>query len=111
MYLRLPQGFKAAGDIYTRRYDDIIKDIPNKIKIVDDALIYSTTIEKSFFDSWDFLTLLAENGIVASAPKFQFCQENVDFAGLTITKEGVTPSESMLESIKNFPVPTDISSA
>ena len=49
MYLRLPQGFKAAGDIYTRRYDDIIKDVPNKIKIVDDTLLYTLIIEESFF--------------------------------------------------------------
>ena len=89
----------------------MIKDVPNKIKIVDDALLYTLTIEESFCSTWDFLTLLAKNGIVASAPKFQFCQENAEFAGLTITNDGVAPSESMLESIKNFPKPTDITGA
>ena len=28
IYLRLPQGYFASGDIYTSRYDDIIKDVP-----------------------------------------------------------------------------------
>ena len=51
----------------------MIKDVPNKIKIVDDALLYTLTIEESFYSAWDFLTLLAKNVIVASAPKFQFC--------------------------------------
>lgn len=38
-YLRMPQGFLASGDAYTSRYDDIIKDIPRKVKCVDDTLI------------------------------------------------------------------------
>ena len=39
MYLRVPQGFFAAGDIFTSRYDDITKDIKSKVKIIDDALV------------------------------------------------------------------------
>ena len=35
MYKRIPQGFIAARNIYTRRYDEIIKDIPRKVKCVD----------------------------------------------------------------------------
>ena len=30
MYLRMPQGYLASGDTYTRRYDEIIKDVPRK---------------------------------------------------------------------------------
>ena len=107
----MPQGFKAAGDVYTRRYDDIIKSVPNKVKIVDDALLHNVDIEESFFSTWDFLTLLANNGIVASAPKFQFCQKTVDFGGLTLTPDGITPSKSILSAIENFPTPPDITGA
>ena len=28
--LRAPQGFSGSGDMYTRRYDDIIADVPRK---------------------------------------------------------------------------------
>ena len=45
MYLRLPQGYLAAGDTYTRRYDEIIEDIPRKIKIIDGTLLFDTNIE------------------------------------------------------------------
>jgi len=38
-----------SGDSYTSRYDDIIKDVPCKVKYVDDALLYDTNIEESFF--------------------------------------------------------------
>ena len=111
MYLRMPQGFVASGDVYTRRYDDIIKDIPRKVKIVDDSLLYDDNIEDAFYRCWDFLTLGSQNGIVYNSDKFQFCQDVVDFAGLKVTEAGVTPSDSMLAAISNFPVPKNITDA
>ena len=62
MYLRMPQGFRGAGDAYVSRYDDIIKDVPRKVKIVDDTCLYSKDIEQSFWDAWDYLTLCANSG-------------------------------------------------
>ena len=46
-----------------------------------------------------------------SRERFQLCQDIVDFAGLKITKEGVTPSDSMLSAIQNFPAPKNITDA
>ena len=40
MYLRMLQGYLASGNAYTQRYDEVIKDVPRKVKIVDDALLY-----------------------------------------------------------------------
>ena len=37
LYKQIPQGLIAAGDVYTRQYDEIIKDIPWKVKFVDDT--------------------------------------------------------------------------
>ena len=49
---RLPQGHLAATDAYTRRYDHIIKDVPNKVKCVDDALLDDHGIEAAFNQTW-----------------------------------------------------------
>ena len=70
--------------------------------------MYDDTIENSFWHTRDYLALCANNGIVASDKKFQFCKDTVDFAGLTITNEGVAPSENILTAIQNFPTPTNI---
>ena len=64
MYLRMPQGYLASGDAYTFRYDEIIKDIPHKVKIVDDTLLYDSSIEGAFYHTFDFLFQCAKNGIV-----------------------------------------------
>lgn len=77
MYLRTPQGYLASGDAYTRRYDDIINHIKRKVKCVDDTLLYDKTTKQYFYHTWDYLTILANNGIVANASKFQFCKETV----------------------------------
>ena len=111
MYKRVPQGFFAAGDAYTRRYDEIIDGVERKVKIVDDTLLYDNSIEQAFYHVWDYLTLCTNNGVVANAKKFRFCQDTVDFAGLTLTSTGVIPSEKTLSSICDFPTPTDLTGA
>ena len=70
MYKHIPQGFMAAGDIYTKRYDEIIKDILQKVKCVDDTLLYNNSIEQAFCHFSDYLYLCASNGIVINNQKF-----------------------------------------
>ena len=110
-YRRLPQGYLAAGDAYTRRYDEIIKDVKDKVKCIDDALLYDCDIESAFFHTWDYLTLCAENGITVNLSKFQFCQDEVIFAGQKITRTGICPADSTLSAIRDFPAPKDITGA
>ena len=107
-YRRLPQGYSASQDAYTRRYDEIIKDVPGKVKCIDDTLLYSQDIESAFFAVFDYLTLCARNGITINKAKFKFCQDTVTFAGLKITPDGIHPSDELLTAIKNFPTPKDI---
>ena len=111
MYLRLPQGYKAAGDAYTRRYDDVICDVKRKVKIIDDSLLHDDTIEEAFFHVWNFLTLLANSGVVANIEKFKFARQTIEFAGLLITPSGIEPSPKLLMAIQNFPTPTNITNA
>ena len=72
MYRRMPQGYLASGDAYTRRYDEIISEVPRKVKIVDDALLWDFSIEDSFFHTFDFLILGYKNGVRFNRSKFQF---------------------------------------
>ena len=81
------------------------------MKCVDDALLYDYDIESCFFRAWDYLALCWQKGIVLNPEKFQFCLDTVKFAGLRITPTGIAPSEALLASIKEFPVPKDITDA
>ena len=110
-YLRLPQGYLAAGDAYTRRFDEILSPLPRKTKVVDDCLLYDYTIEQSFWHAWDFLELCTKHGITVNIDKFQFCQSTVEFAGLNITPTGISPSDKLITAIRDFPTPTNITDA
>ena len=101
----------TSGDAYTRRYDEIIKDVDNKVKCVDDTLLWDNDITSAYFHTFDYLALCEEKGITLNKDKFQFCQDVVDFAGLKITSDGIKPSDKLLKAIRDFPTPKDITGA
>ncbi len=104
-YLRVPQGFSGSGDIYCRRYDDIIADVPRKFKIVDDSLLYDPNLEDAFYHCFDYLILHARNGIRLNPKKFKFGRKELEFAGFSIGWNHFYPSDERLQSLKNFPMP------
>ena len=71
-------------------------------------MLWAKTVEESFNQTCQFLTLCSRNGIVFNEVKFQFCMDEVEFAGFSIGKDYVKPSPKILESINNFPVPKTI---
>ena len=110
-YLVSPQGFLASGDGYTQRFDAVIAAFNDKVKCVDDTCMWSDSIEAAFFQACKWLDLLAQNGVTLNPQKFQFCQKEVEFAGLTISWENIMPSKKFLNSILNFPTPKDLTGA
>ena len=110
-YVRAPQGYLASGDAYTRRFNEIVRDVPRKIKIIDDSMLWDKGIEEAFFHTFDYLALCARNGITFNPSKFKFARREVEFAGLSHTDTHIKPSASMLAAIRDFPPPKDIHGA
>ena len=107
-YKVAPQGYIASGDSYTRRFDEVIMDFPRRTKCVDDAILWSKSIEEAFFHAVDWLDLCGRNGIVLNPAKFVFSKQTVDFAGFTITPTSVKPCADSLKAIAEFPSPKNI---
>lgn len=107
-YLSAPQGYMASGDGYSRRYDEVVADIGNKTKCVDDTLLWADTIEESYFQAVHWLDVCGRNGIILNPEKFVFCAPTVDFAGFTITMTDVRPCSRYLEAIRDFPRPRNV---
>ena len=80
-YCVTPQGYIASGDGYSRRYDEIVADIPQKTKCIDDTLLWADTMEESFFQAIHWLDVCGKNGITLNPDKFTFCRPEVEFAG------------------------------
>ena len=106
-YKVAPQGYIAAGDGYTRRFDEIVADIPNKTKCIDDTLLWADSIEESFHQAVQWLDRCGRNDITLHPSKFTFAAD-VEFAGFEITNDSVRPCEKYLNTITNFPTPKNL---
>ena len=112
-YLVAPQGYIASGDAYTSRYDAIIAEVKDKVKCVDDTLLWASDIEQSFIQTVQYLELCGRNGIILNPTKFTFAADEVEFAGFNITRTNVRPCSRFVRAILDFPTPkslTDIRS-
>ena len=107
-YKTTPQGYVASGDGFSRRFDEIVLEIPDKTKCIDDALLWADNIEGSFFQAVDWLDTCSKNGITLNPEKFVFGQDTVAFAGFEITNNHVRPCQKYLDAILNFPRPSNI---
>ena len=110
-YCVSPQGFLASGDGYNQRYDEVIAEVKEKVRCVDDTCLWTNSVSESFLQACKYLDICAKNGIVLNSKKFQFCQREVTFAGLQIREDGIGPSNKFLDAIRNYPTPTNISGA
>ena len=107
-YKVAPQGFLAAGDAYTARFDKIVAGVSNHKKCVDDTCMWTDSLEENFHKTCGFLTLCSNAGIIFNKKKFQFAKEEVEYVGFNITKDSVKPSDTYLQAIRDFPRPRDI---
>ncbi len=57
---------------------------------------------------WSSGCICAVNGITLNPEKFHFAEDTVEFAGFSISPTGVRPGDKYLQSIMEFPTPTNI---
>ena len=72
--------------------------------MIDDTLLYAKDLEEAFKQVVEYLTLVGKNGIILNPEKFMFGKDEVDWAGVRITKNGVRPLPEHVDSMRNFPV-------
>ena len=108
-YLVAPQGFCASGDGYNQRYGKLMETMERQTRCVDDMAIWDEDITTHWWRIIRYLDTIARNGIIISPQKFEFCAEEIEFAGFRVTATEVKPLAKYLEAIKTFPRPTNIS--
>ena len=101
-YRVAPQGYIASGDGYTRRLDEIISDVPNMTKCIDDTLLWEDNIEASFFQAVNYLDLCGKMGLPSTQRNSSLLKI---FAGFEITLDSVKPCRRYFEATEDFPTP------
>ena len=106
-YLRAPMGLNASGDEFCRRSDDAVAGLPGVIKLIDDILIYASTLDELFERTENVLKVCSERNITLSCKKMQIGKRTT-FAGFDVSCLGVKPTQDRLEAVKIFQVPTTL---
>ena len=91
------------GDGYSRRFDEIVSDVPDKTKCIDDTILWATDLEASFHQATKWLDLCGRSGITLNPEKFVFGADTVEFAGFEVTRDSVRSNQKYLRAIRSFP--------
>ena len=95
---RLPFGVKVSQDIFQRKLDEILRDIPNVAGIADDILVFGSTDIEHDQAFINMLETCRKNNVGLNSEKLQFKQEKINFYGHTLTEKGIQPAEGQTSS-------------
>ena len=108
-YRSLPMGVCSAPDIFQSIMDDLLGDLDYARTYIDDILI---TSDGSFEDHMDklntVLTRLENLGFRANVRKCFFAQDELEYLGYIISREGVKPQPKKVEAILRLQRPKNV---
>ena len=106
----LPFGLTNAPATFVTLMQDIFRDLVDKCMVVyvDDILIYSKNEKEHQEHLRQVLEVLRKNELYGKISKCAFFQEEVDFLGFTVTKNGVATNKAKTTAIQDWPIPKNI---
>ena len=107
-YLRAPMGLNASSDEWCCHSDRIVTGLPWAKKIVDDTIIWASTLEELQERATIILERCRDLNITISLKKLELGKE-ITFAGHIISQAGIRPDDSKYQAIAEFPTPTNVS--
>ena len=105
---RLPFGVKACPGIFQRLMTALLAGIPGVAVLIDDIIISGPTLLTMKERLEIVLERIHKSGLRLNKKKCRFAQEEVEFLGFIINKEGVHPAPSKVEAIIKTPEPTNV---
>ena len=109
----LPQGCSVSQDFLGTTLSEVLdhedlKDDHNKgvIRIIDDIAGYSKDLPTFKRMTRALFTQCKEYNVKLQPSKFQFSTEQINFAGVVISKEGVQPDPERMSGLARYPRPT-----
>lgn len=107
-FLRAPMGMNSSSDGFCFRTDEILRAVPDLLKIVDDALLQAATYDELMRKFELMLQCCRKGNLTLSKSKIEIGTK-INFAGYIISDTGVEPDPNRLKAISEFPRPKDIS--
>ena len=107
-YRRLPQGITSAPEIFQRTVEETIAREEHAVCFFDDILVFSENEEVHDKHLKNTMEKLNNAGIKLNKEKCQFRQQEIDFLGFVINKDGVKADPRKTEAILEMLYPTNV---
>jgi hypothetical protein len=107
-YLFMPFGLRNAAQTFQRLMDTIFSDMDNLVSYLDDHLVAGYGVDDTLATLKMMFGHLAENGLTINPDKFVFMVPEVDFLGHRLNADGLTPLDSHVAAVRDFPRPPDL---
>ena len=112
-FLRLPFGCNVSSEIFQRKLNEAIGDLPGILCVADDILLYGAgesetdAIKDHDIKLSALLQRCQEVGIRLNQSKMKLRQKSVNFLGHLVTSDGLKPDPSKCQAIDQMPPPED----
>lgn len=109
-YVKVPFGLASSPFVFQRTVNEILGTLRfDKVLVyLDDVLIPSKTMEEGIQLLQKVLNLFQKHNVTLNLSKCRFLEKEVDYLGYTIKNGVISPSETKVQAIKNFPTPASV---
>ena len=106
-YSYLPFGLKNAPAHFSRVMMSVLAGLIGTVVLVylDDLIVLGKTFEEHVGNLLKILDTFRRHGIKLKIEKCKFFQDEVEFLGHRVTREGLRPCVDKVAAVKDFPTP------
>ena len=109
-YVKLPYGMSNSSSSYQRAIDITLSGLKysHLVCFIDDILVFARNFQEHQQRLEVVFKRLSDAGFTLKASKCNFAMNSVVFLGIKVSESGIQPSARLLNSIKNYPIPKDV---
>ena len=108
-YQKLPMGLCNSPDIFQEKMSELFAGFDFVRTYIDDLLIISKGSFEDHLSKVDSVLIeLEKAGLKVNATKSAFAQEELEYLGYWITREGILPLQKKIDAIQNIARPTNV---
>lgn len=106
-FSRMPFGLKNAPSTFSLLMSTVLSGLIGKICFVylDDIVIFSSTVSEHIERLKQVFDRLKQHNLLLQPDKCNFLQEEIQYLGHVINREGVKPDPAKVECVQKFPQP------
>ena len=107
-WCRMPYGIKTASSIFQRAIENVLTGEVEKMVIYqDDILVGAVNMDELRRKTQRILKKLEDAGMSINKEKCKFNCESINYLGLQISKDGISPDQNLLNKIARVSTPTN----